>query len=65
MPDEQLYVMAALVGFIGFIPFWLQLAVKERLPRVLVPLVFPAANVALEHAGSTGPFGSWGSIAFT
>lgn len=65
LPDNEFYVMAIIVGVVGFIPFWLQVAAKNRLPTILVTLVYPCANVALEYAGSTGPFGSWGSLAYS
>lgn len=65
VPDPQLYVMAVVIGILGFLAYWLQLAMKNRLPHLLVPLVFPCVNVAIEYAASGGEFGSWGAMAYS
>jgi apolipoprotein N-acyltransferase len=65
IPDTEFYVMAVIIGILGFVPYWLQVAMKERLPGFLVPLVLPCATVAIEYAASAGSFGSWGSLAYS
>lgn len=65
VPDTEFYVMGVIIGVLGFFTFWLQVAMKDRLPAMLVPLVFPCVNVAIEYGASTGSFGSWGSLAYT
>lgn len=65
VPGVAFYVMGVIIGVLGFVTFWIQVAMKNRLPAVLVPLVFPSVNVAIEYVASTGAFGSWGSLAYS
>lgn len=65
VPDVEFYVMGVIIGILGFVTFWLQVAMKDRLPSILVPLVFPCVNVAIEYGASSGAFGSWGAVAYS
>jgi len=72
----QLRGMIPIPGFgyaiflaVGGIPFLIPyLADRWLVPRIgglLATLVFPTAWVALEYINSLGPFGSWGSAAYS
>ena len=65
IPEPERIGMGIAIGIVGYIPFALQVGLKNRLPALLLPLIFPFANVALEFSSSTGPFGTWGSMAYT
>ncbi|MFK8111859.1 MAG: nitrilase-related carbon-nitrogen hydrolase, partial [Rubripirellula sp.] len=65
VPETEFYAMAVIIGVLGYVPYWIQIASRARLPHLLVPLVFPCATVAIEYAASTGAFGSWGSLAYS
>ena len=65
IPDTERYVMGVIAALISWIPFALQNWAAKRFHNPLVTLVLPTVVVASEFAGSSGPFGTWGSGAYT
>jgi apolipoprotein N-acyltransferase len=65
LPMPGYLVFAASSAFISLIPFLLDKLTRHRLPLSVQSLVFPAALVTLEFINSQGPFGTWGSYAYT
>ncbi|MGH8427874.1 MAG: nitrilase-related carbon-nitrogen hydrolase [Gammaproteobacteria bacterium] len=54
-----------LVGILGVMPYLLDRLLAPRLSGLASTLVFPTTWVAVEYLFSRGPYGSWGSIAYS
>ncbi|MFK7737216.1 MAG: nitrilase-related carbon-nitrogen hydrolase [Pirellulaceae bacterium] len=65
IPDAERYVLVAIIAIMGYLPYGLQLFTKNHLPGWLSTLVLPSAVVVLDFAGSSGPFGTFGAIAYS
>ncbi|MFN8011305.1 MAG: nitrilase-related carbon-nitrogen hydrolase [Holophagaceae bacterium] len=50
---------------VAALPFALHRALQPRLPAALAWLVLPAAQVLLEAGLASGPYGSWGALAYS
>ena len=59
------YLAGASFGLAAALPYLIDRLLAPRLSGVAGTLVFPAAAVAVEYAFSFGPFGTWGSAAYT
>ncbi|MCH6255359.1 hypothetical protein MLD52_02280 [Puniceicoccaceae bacterium K14] len=65
LPIKIFSVSSLINGLLMYLPFFLHVKLSHRLPTLFSTLVFPSATVALELLFSAGPFGSWGSFAYT
>jgi apolipoprotein N-acyltransferase len=59
------YVVGAALGVAAALPYLIDRLLAPRLSGLAATLVFPAAAVTVEYAASFGPFGTWGSTAYT
>mgnify|MGYP006285026943 CR=1 FL=1 len=59
------YAFTAGQGLLFALPYLADRFLASRLSGLWVTLVFPAAAVTVEYAASFGPFGTWGSAAYT
>ena len=59
------YLAGASFGLAAGLPYLIDRLLAPRLSGLAGTLVFPAAAVATEYAVSFGPFGTWGSVAYT
>ncbi|WP_103029912.1 nitrilase-related carbon-nitrogen hydrolase [Salinibacter altiplanensis] len=59
------YAFVAVQGLLFALPYLADRLFAVRLPGLAASLVFPAAAVTVEYAASFGPFGTWGSVAYT
>jgi apolipoprotein N-acyltransferase len=59
------YVVGAALGVAAALPYLLDRLLASRLSGLAATLVFPTAAVTVEYAASFGPFGTWGSAAYT
>jgi len=59
------YVVGAALGVAAALPYLVDRLLAPRLSGVAATLVFPTAAVTVEYAASFGPFGTWGSAAYT
>jgi len=59
------YAFAAAQGLVVALPYLADRLLTPRLSALPATLVFPAAVVVAEYAASFGPFGTWGSAAYT
>jgi apolipoprotein N-acyltransferase len=65
IPGIGYYVFLSVFGLALVLPYVIDRLVTPRLDGVLTTLVFPTAFVSMEYLVSRGPYGSWGSIAYT
>jgi len=59
------YFVGAALGVAAALPYLIDRLLAPRLPGLAATLVFPTAAVTVEYAASFGPFGTWGSAAYT
>ena len=59
------YAFVAAQGCLIALPYLIDRLIAPRLSALPATLVFPAAVVVAEYAASFGPFGTWGSAAYT
>ncbi len=59
------YAFVAAQGLLFALPYLADRLLASRLPTLPASLVLPAAAVTVEYAASFGPFGTWGSVAYT
>lgn len=60
-----IYVVGATIGLTAALPYVIDRLLTPRLSGIAATLVFPTAVTAVEYAASFGPFGTWGSAAYT
>ena len=65
IPGIGYYIFLIAFGIPLVLPFVIDRLVASKLDGILATLVFPAALVSTEYLVSLGPYGSWGSIAYT
>lgn len=65
IPGAFYYLFLIIVGILGVLPYLLDLLLAHRLGGLVATLVFPTTWVAVEYLFSLGPYGSWGSIAYS
>lgn len=58
-------LVGAALGVAAALPYLVDRLLVDRLSGFAATLVFPTAAVAVEYAASFGPFGTWGSAAYT
>ncbi|MFB6248976.1 MAG: nitrilase-related carbon-nitrogen hydrolase [Salinibacter sp.] len=59
------YAFVAAQGLLVALPYLADRLLTPRLSGLAASLIFPAAAVTVEYAASFGPFGTWGSTAYT
>ena len=59
------YAFVVVQGLLLALPYLADRLFAARLPGLAASLVFPVAAVTVEYAASFGPFGTWGSVAYT
>lgn len=64
-PGAAYYVLLALTGIPQILPYLLDRLLAPRLGGLVATLVFPTASVVTEWLGSHGPYGTFGSIAYS
>jgi apolipoprotein N-acyltransferase len=65
LPFPLPYVVGAALGLVATLPYLIDRLLTSRLSGFAATLVLPTAAVAVEYAASFGPFGTWGSAAYT
>jgi apolipoprotein N-acyltransferase len=65
IPGIGYYIFLAVFGILLALPYIMDRLVARRLNGFTASLVFPTAWAATEYAVSRGPYGTWGSIAYS
>jgi apolipoprotein N-acyltransferase len=66
MMGPMFFVAAAVISIIGFLPYVADRWLSPRLSGLKSTLLLPVALVSMEHFFTiAGPYGSWGSIAYS
>lgn len=65
IPGIGYYIFLTLFAITLVLPYIIDRIVAPRLDGILATLVFPTAFVCTEYLVSLGPYGSWGSTAYT
>lgn len=65
IPGIGYYIFLAAFGIPLVLPFVIDRLVTPKLNGILTTYVFPTALVSTEYLVSLGPYGSWGSSAYT
>jgi apolipoprotein N-acyltransferase len=59
------YATSLGLGLVAALPYVIDRVLAPRLSLSVATFVFPTAVVAIEYVSSFGPFGTWGSAAYT
>ena len=65
IPGMGYYLFLAVSGILGLIPYVIDRGLARRVGGLPSTLVFPCAWTVLDYLNSLGPFGSWGSEAYS
>ena len=65
IPGIGFYVFAVITAVVSLLPYLVDRLIVHRVGGFVSTFVFPCAVTTLEYVNSHGPFGSWGSIAYT
>lgn len=65
IPGVAYYIFLPAIGILLILPYLIDRWVAHRLVGLTATLVFPAAWVATEWLVSLGPYGTWGSVAYS
>lgn len=65
VPDAIYYVVMVGYALLMVLPYIADRILTPRLHGALATLVFPATFVVTEYLASLGPYGTWGSVAYS
>ncbi len=65
MPGGQFYGFCAIAVLLSYVPFAVDWHLTRTFRGFWGTLIFPCAFVVFEYVNAHGPFGTWGSIAYT